>query len=82
MPSTPIDDTAMRKKMPMLKSITCRPLPRQYGECQHRSYDYQIGSQGEQKAVDMFQFDKLFDKNLEHVGYRLQQAHRTDTVRT
>ena len=56
--------------------------PWEHRKTEHRGQNHQIRRQGKQEFVDMVERDKLLDKDLEHVGYRLQQAHRTDTVRT
>ena len=55
--------------------------PRQHCEAEERGDDHQIGSQGEEKFIDMFQLDKLLDKHLHGVGHTLEQAPGTYAVR-
>ncbi len=74
-PRTPIDEHATRKKMPMLKSMICRPLP------QGSTDNHQVGCQCEQEFIDMVEVDKFLDKDLEHVGKALQKSERAYTVR-
>ena len=49
---------------------------------EHRGDDDQVRCKGEKELVGVFQRDKLLYKNLEHVGYALEDTGRTYSVRT
>jgi hypothetical protein len=54
--------------------------PRKACKGEHGGYQYKEGGKIEQEVVDFFQIDKLFDKNLEHIGNTLKYTERTYTI--
>ena len=71
-PSTPIDETAIRKKNADIEVDNLQTVaPRKHRESKHRSDDYQVRREGEKEAVDMVEMNNLFNEHLEHIGEAL-----------